>query len=287
MKKLLKRTANTVLGRFGYSITRIALPISEPQLFIAGSLYSTSSPSGQNAVDIFRGSWSSKFPPQYSIDAGNIQLFDDARISWAADRIGGVQNKTILELGPLEGGHSYMLEQMGAGRVISVEANAKNFLKCLITKEILDLKQVEFHFGDFVSFLQSSTETYDAIIACGVLYHMELPVEVIEQLSRCSDTVFVWTHYYDEQLILRVRNLAFPRNNHSYAGFDTTLYRQDYEDVIFHPAFCGGPATFSHWLERDDLLRCFGHFGFSNIEIGFDEPNHQNGPALAFVARKY
>ncbi len=35
----------------------------------------------------------------------------------------------ILELGPLEGAHTYQL------RILAIEANAEAFLKCLVVKE--------------------------------------------------------------------------------------------------------------------------------------------------------
>ena len=70
--------------------------------------------------------------------------------------IGGVTEKTILELGPLEGGHSYMLDRAGAAQVVAIEGNARAYLKCLIVKELLGLPRVQFLCGDSVA-LSSST----------------------------------------------------------------------------------------------------------------------------------
>ena len=41
----------------------------------------------------------------------------------------GVDGRRVLELGPLEGGHSYMLQRAGAARVLAIEANTRAFLK--------------------------------------------------------------------------------------------------------------------------------------------------------------
>jgi hypothetical protein len=77
--------------------------------------YCRLSPSHQNAVDIFQGEWSSQFPPPFeNLTAGPLALFQDVRLAWAIDQLGGVGSKTVLELGPLEGGHAYMLEHAGA-----------------------------------------------------------------------------------------------------------------------------------------------------------------------------
>ncbi|MEZ4658248.1 MAG: hypothetical protein R2911_11805 [Caldilineaceae bacterium] len=54
--------------------------------------YVTAAPDPQNAVDIFKGAWSSRLPAPYAgIKAGNLPLFEDVRIdgrrnNWAALR---------------------------------------------------------------------------------------------------------------------------------------------------------------------------------------------------------
>src|SRR5262245_8868926 len=101
----------------------------------------TSAPTPQTTVDIFRGEWASRLPPPFeALRAGTATLFQDARILWASEQLGGFRDKSILDLGPLEGGHPYMFEQAGAAEVIAVESNPHAFLKCLITKELLDLR---------------------------------------------------------------------------------------------------------------------------------------------------
>src|SRR5690349_6333313 len=109
-------------------------------------VYIRTAPSAQNAVDIFRGEWSSQLPAtlQGEAKAGDTPLFEDDRIKWAIEQFGGATNFTALELGPLEGGHSYMLERQGATSVLAIEANVRAYLKCLITKELLGLKKVTF-----------------------------------------------------------------------------------------------------------------------------------------------
>ena len=53
---------------------------------------------------------------------GKVNAFEDARIMGARclwRRCG----KSILELGPFEGGHAYMLSKLDPTRIISIEAN--------------------------------------------------------------------------------------------------------------------------------------------------------------------
>ncbi len=87
--------------------------------------YVRSAPSAQNAVDIFKGEWASQFPAALTVpvQAGGIPLFEDGRIIDAIQQFGGVEGMRVLELGPLEGAHSYMMELYGAASVTAVESN--------------------------------------------------------------------------------------------------------------------------------------------------------------------
>ena len=62
----------------------------------------------------------------------------------------------ILELGPLEGAHTYQLEKLGAAEIVAIEANKEAFLKCLIIKELAQLERARFLLGDFVTYLEFS-----------------------------------------------------------------------------------------------------------------------------------
>jgi len=245
-------------------------------------------PSDQNALDIFKGEWSSRLPGIWQeLQAGTITLFDDSRILWAADQLGGFTGKRVLELGPLEAGHSYMLETLGADTVIAVEANKRAYLKCLIIKEILDLKRCRFVLGDCVAFLREAHPAFDVCLASGILYHMREPSELIYLLSKASNKLFLWTHFYDEKVIGSKPNLARRFSapvRKSYHGFDHVLHKYSYADALNWAGFCGGTAAYSYWLSREDILGCLRFFGFQDIRVAFDEPDHPNGPAFCIAA---
>lgn len=253
--------------------------------------YSTSAPSPQNALDIFDGEWSSAFPaPLSTLRAGSIELFGDDRVRWFAESVGGVQGKSVLELGPLEGGHSYMLDRLGASSIVAIESNTRAFLKCLIVKELLGLERVHFLFGDFLEYLRTREDTFDLCMASGVLYHMQNPAELVALIGRCcTGHLCLWTHYFDAKIIASNPQLApkFTENSsQDFEGFRHTLYRQEYRAALNWPGFCGGSAPTSHWMTRDDIFRCLRHFGFEIEGVAFEEPAHPNGPALALVARR-
>lgn len=252
--------------------------------------YVTTAPGDQNALDIFKGEWSSQLPgPFAELEAGSARLFEDDRITWAAAAFGGVAGKRVLELGPLEAGHTAMLEQLGAESIVAVEANTRAYLKCLIVKEILELRRARFLCGDFVAYLRTTDARFDLCVASGVLYHMENPVELIALLSRVCDRVFIWTHYYDEAIFTNNAAIAGKITAHTAAehqGFRHTLHQYNYRDARAWAAFCGGSGQISHWMTRADILGCLGHYGFTDIRINFDHPHHPNGPSFAVVAMR-
>lgn len=72
----------------------------------------TTPPSDKNAFDVFATSWSTIFD---GMTKGHFDGTRDARIEWLLERV-NVNEFRILELGPLEAAHTYMLEKQGGGR---------------------------------------------------------------------------------------------------------------------------------------------------------------------------
>ena len=244
-------------------------------------------PNDQNALDIFKGEWSSQLPGAWKdLKAGTITLFDDARIIWAANQLGGFKGQRVIELGPLEAGHTYMLESLGAESVLAIEANKNAYLKCLIVKELLGLRRSRFVLGDFVSFLQESEMEFDVCLASGVLYHMQNPCELIHLISKTSKKVVLWTHFFDEAVIRSKNNLAAKFSGpirQKYSGFEHVLYKYVYGDAVNWGGFCGGGHLYSYWMSREEILACLRFFGFEHLNIGFEDPDHKNGPCFCVV----
>jgi hypothetical protein len=252
--------------------------------------YVRTAPSPQQALDIFKGEWWSSLPGDFGgLAAGQLPLFNDDRIHWAIKALGGVEGKTVLELGPLEAGHTYMLEQAGAQSIFAIEASTKAFLKCLVVKEILGLQRSRFVLGDFEEYLRAGGQRFDAAIASGVLYHMRHPVELLANLARATDRVFIWTQYYVKERVEAIAHMKGRfRDGHTAEsmGFRHTRYPYYYGDFLDTSRFAGGSEEYSHWLSREDLLGALRHVGLSDIEIGKEELDHANGPCISLVARR-
>jgi SAM-dependent methyltransferase len=246
--------------------------------------FSKVAPTNQAIVDIFRNEWSSTLPGLI-VSPGSANLFNDPRMTWM-DQIFKVQNKTVLELGPLEAAHSFMLESMGAKSVTAIEANQRAFLKCLCVKEIFGLSRTRFLYGDFMKYFEASNEEFDVIVASGVLYHMTDPLALLVELVKRTDRVYLWTHVYDDDAIKARKdkaNFSEPAEqkigDHSYLC-SKKLYARE---ALGWDGFSGGIEDYAVWLTRQSLFDFFANAGFKTW-VDFDHRHHPNGPALSLCA---
>ncbi len=254
--------------------------------------YARGVPTPQNALDIFAGEWTSLFPAALGpVTAGRDALFDDPRIHWALAQFctWGVDpaGATALDLGPLECGHSYMLLQAGARSVTAVEANRTAFLKCLVTKELLGLRDLRLLHGDAVAFLEADDAPCDIALASGLLYHLTNPVRLIERLAARSRAIFLWTMVYDADFNRANLDRAVangPAYEVEQGGFTHTLHQHAYANGTDFSRFWGGGDPTAAWMTRADVLAALAHFGFTRQAI-LDEDN-LNGRALQVAATR-
>lgn len=248
-------------------------------------------PGPQQVLDLFRGEWSSAMPAGSGLQTlpGTAALFEDDRVTWAIAQAGGVRGRRILEIGPLEGGHSCMLERAGAAEVLAVEANTRSYLKCLCVKEVFGLRAVRFVLGDCMAFMEQDRGGWDMVFASGVLYHMQDPMGFLTHLPKLAPRVLLWTHYYDAAIVRGDPAIAHKFGacvRGTRAGFPYEFVQQSYKEALHWKGFCGGSAATSEWLTRDTILGYLRHLGYGRLEVAFETPDHPNGPAFAVYAER-
>jgi protein-L-isoaspartate O-methyltransferase len=299
MKVVMIATTSEKLNKGSYLMLNSAkrmfrsafLTLKEPAA--GGTIFKTDErivlkdPSPQTALDIFKGTWISRLPGEFSkFAAGTTPLFEDERIPRAEKFLGPVAGMNVLDLGPLEGGQAYVLEKMGARSVVSVEANSILYLKCLVAKEILGMNRVQFLCGDIVKYLKSTSATFDMCVASGILYHMADPAELLWLLSQHTDKILLWTHYFDEAAVERNKLTSFKKvSKHEFRGISYNYHRQEYGTGFKTNVYCGGAVTHSSWMTRDGIETALRTFGYTDINV-LDDGDSINGPFLLLTASK-
>lgn len=241
-------------------------------------------------ADVFQGKWESALP---GVESGFSEKFGDSRVDWALAQLGSIEGKTVLEIGPFEGFHSYRFHKNGAKEVVSIESSRENFLKCLVVKEMYSLDSVNFRIGDAQTYLsQFHDDRFDIGWAAGVLYHLQEPVEFLTNLLASSEAVYVWTHYFDDKIssltngqeshFVQGKNKQVGWNAHQFELHARTYLIQNYAETDVG-VWQGGIQDLTFWLKKSDILQIVAQSGFSNIVCGPD--SEINGlPCFDFIA---
>lgn len=251
--------------------------------------YEQGKPDPQNAIDALPG-WSSAFPKNFNLKAGNHHLYADDRISWALKTFGSIEGKKVLEVGPLEGMHTYMLDRQKPARIDAIEANRLCFLRCLLTRQILDIKTASFLLGDIQAWLAEHEEVYDFALASGVLYHMADPGEFLKRLASRTKAVFIWTHFFLDEAMpkgdVRLHPFTGKVETRMIEGVPVRYYERSYQHANSNASFCGGMKDRHFWMHRDDILTLLEKLGYSDIVIRDQDFSHAGGPCFSLLARK-
>ncbi|MGA9912031.1 MAG: class I SAM-dependent methyltransferase [Paraburkholderia sp.] len=248
-------------------------------------LYSTEEPSHALALTLFDGTWISNVP---GYGLGTAPHFEDGRLQWLERACGGIAGRSVLELGPMEGGHTFMLAKAGASRILSIEANSKCFLKCLLVQNALKFN-AEFMYGDFRALLRKREQRFDLILASGVLYHMTDPVSLLEDMAHASDSICIWTHYYDSDVAKVNSNmqthLEVDPKISSFRGKTIETHRMDYRQSIENTKFIGGTAPHAYWITKESLMTVLKELGMT-VMVGLDDHEHPAGPSILLYATR-
>jgi hypothetical protein len=258
-------------------------------------------PSAQTELDVFKGQWLYNLPVAGAVSGTAVGYVDLHPTVWMAEQaFGPLRGMSCLELGPFEGEISWSLHCAGAD-VVSVEARRRNFMKCLVAKNLLGMNQVRFMLGDFVRHLEEPGPEYDFCMATGVLYHMPEPLRLIELLATRCRRVLIGTAYVAPQIFnldtipdssgLPKVAWTFPDKEgelFEYKGLTVRQYRQVYPfDAEVHwNQGAGGPALHANMLGAADILSAAEHFGLRIVGEVMDRPDGDRAPSIYFCAER-
>jgi SAM-dependent methyltransferase len=191
-----------------------------------------------------------------------------------------LRGKTVLELGPLEGGNTILLTKLGVNRVTAVEARVENYVKCCVVKNLFGLDTARFLLGDARDISVETHGRFDLALVAGVLYHLDDPHVLLQRLSGMTDTLLISTHYADDSSPSReakVLTLSTPHGE--YRGKRVPEGRLS--------EINSGIQSWAFWPFEEDLMRMLADAGYRNVSVVRKNPVPEETNRLIYlVARK-
>lgn len=152
---------------------------------------------------------------------------------------------TVADLGCLEGGYAAAFAQAGYD-VTGFEVRAENILCCNYVAEQLALPNLRFVRADVRDVL-ATTDEWDAVFCCGLLYHLENPAVFLRQLGEATRRLLiVQTHYS-----------THPDTEHE--GYHGHWYTEG------DGRWSSWKNGRSFWLAKTDLMAAMRHAGFNLV----------------------
>jgi len=221
-----------------------------------------------------RGPWITRFwVDGVAYGGSEYDPKDDARIAMFKSVAGPLQGKRVLELGPLEGGHTLQLTRLGA-TVIAIEGHESNYERCLYIKDLFGLTNAEFIHGDLRTFDFDSLGRFDAVFNVGVLYHLDEPWKLLTALGRISARMFVATHCAPPEKI----NALVDAGGRQLRGMWWV------EGPL--EASLSGLQERSFWPARRDLQKMLDQTGWTRQKWIAYDPDFTNGPLACLWAER-
>ncbi|HEX9756698.1 MAG TPA: class I SAM-dependent methyltransferase [Nitrospiria bacterium] len=191
-----------------------------------------------------------------------------------------VKDLSILELGPLEGGNTLKLCQMGARKVTAIEGRPENFIKCCVIKNLYGLEEAKFYLDDVRKISQEKYGTFDMALVAGILYHLDDPHLLLNRLSQMTDVLLLATHYADEAS-------PFPTAQVIELSTEFGTYRGKVYSEGAQVNINSGLQPTSFWPFENDLLQMCKDIGFKDITVLKKNPiPSEPFKVIFFIAKK-
>ena len=213
------------------------------------------------------GSWVTRFSIDGCEYGGSFDVRNDPRPD--AFRTAFPEAATILELGSLEGGHTFELARRpGVTSVVALEGRRANLARAQTAARLLKAGNVRFIHADLETVALQQFGKFDAIFCSGLLYHLPAPWKLLRQFKKVSSHAFLWTHYCKEEGANTVME-GYKGTMKGESGLDEPL---------------SGLSPHSFWPTLGSLVEMLKDAEFPMLDILHNEEDHRDGPAVMIVA---
>ncbi|HEU4521740.1 MAG TPA: class I SAM-dependent methyltransferase [Thermoanaerobaculia bacterium] len=178
----------------------------------------------------------------------------------------------ILDLGSLEGGLSLEMAREG-WQVTGVEGRESNFRKAELIRRYYGLENLRFEMRDVKDLSRSHDGQFDAVLCCGLLYHLDDPfgfLSRLRELTADDGLLFVDTHVAPDEFAARHATygaqlsdlVTFVAGDHQYEG---RWFAEPSQGSVLDQQWSAVSNERSFWPTRRSLIRAIYHAGFGNI----------------------
>ncbi len=207
----------------------------------------------------------------YTMDGGVIAE-KDIRTKIVLDQTGWKLNeKTILDLGCLEGGFTSAFASLGAKMSVGIEAREISHQRCEFVRHDLGLSNLRFIRGDIKEVLPQ-LEPFDIIFAAGILYHVDDPHSLLKAIHAiCQDFVIIDTHVAPNNSTDLINRTFDGRiyKGCTYREYDLNTPKTKVDNFLW--AAYSDHESF--WPLEDSLVQMLFDVGFSFVFKVYPSPN--------------
>jgi SAM-dependent methyltransferase len=182
----------------------------------------------------------------------------------------GVQGKTIIDVGCLEGGFATEFARMGM-TATGVEVRQSNYENCLFVQSGVNLPNLRFIQGDANDIDQFGQ--FDVFFVSGLLYHLDRPRKFLEVVARnCGKALILWTHiaHSERNDASQTYTLSDLTENEGLHGRWYSEHGDIPQSELDQLKWASWDNKKSFWIQKEYLLQLLKDLGFDLVFEEFD-----------------
>ncbi len=186
---------------------------------------------------------------------------------------GDLSGLRLMDLGCLEGGLSFEMAREDM-EVLGVEGRSSNFEKCRLIKDYFGFPNLDFIHLDVKELNRQYQGVFDAVLCCGILYHLDDPVsflKLLNEITHKDSVLFLDTHIAPseaklEKCVHGKYLSAFESLEHDGVSYQGRWYMEYPEDGQGSDEEWTAVSNYrSFWLSYDSLMTAVYKAGFTRI----------------------
>jgi SAM-dependent methyltransferase len=182
----------------------------------------------------------------------------------------GLDGKTIIDVGCLEGGFATEFARMGMDST-GLEIRESNYNNCLFVHSRVNLPNLRFIRGDANDIAQFGP--FDIFFVSGLLYHLDTPRKFLEEVaSNCRRALVLWTHitHAERNKASQTYTLSDLSENEGLHG----RWYSEHGDIglsdLDQLKWASWANKRSFWIQKEFLLQLLKEIGFDIVLEQFD-----------------